>query len=222
MTAVRTSPPNVPAGTGIPQDAGTRTRILRAAAALFHDRGFERSSMKQIAAVAGIQKSSLYHHFPGKQELLFEILSHTVDLATGRLQAIVTSDRPAAERLAMAVRNHVINLVNDLDNVACFVEEGKALAAPYRAAYIAKRDAYERGFRQIVADGMARGEFRRLDVRLAGFAVLGMCNWMVRWYHPGGGMPAEEIASMLGALAVRSLAARAPEDAARPGQGKMV
>lgn len=183
----------------------TRTRILRAAAALFHAYGFEGTSMKQIAAASGIQKSSLYHHFPGKQELLFEILSHTVDLAIGRLQEIVTSDRPAAERLRLAVRNHVINLVNDLDNVACFVEEGKALAPEFRAAYIAKRDTYEHCFRQIIADGIARGEFRSVDVRLAGFAVLGMCNWVVRWYHPDGPNSPDEVATHLGDVAVLGL-----------------
>jgi len=200
-------------------DADTRTRILRAAAALFRVRGFEGTSMKQIAAISGIQKSSLYHHFAGKQELLFEILSHTVDLAIGRLQEIVVSDRPAAVRLRLAVRNHVISLVNDLDNVACFVEEGRALADPFRTSYIAKRDDYEGCFRQIIADGIRRGEFRSVDVRLAGFAVLGMCNWVVHWYRPDGPNTADEIAAHLGDAAVFGLLARAvPEPAAtRPG-----
>lgn len=200
-----------PARAGVPTDPGTRSRILRAAAALFHAHGFEGTSVKQIAAAAGIQKSTVYHHFPSKQNLLFDILSHTVDLAVGGLQEIVRSDRPAAERLRAAVRHHVRNLVDDLDNVACFVEEGKALAPEYRAAHVAKRDAYERGFRQIIADGMARGEFRRVDVRLAGFAILGMCNWMVRWYRPDGSMPAEEIAALLGDLAVGALTSRSPQ-----------
>lgn len=189
-----------------PNDVGTRARILRAAAMLFHARGYEGTSMKAIADVVGIQKSSLYHHFSSKDELLFEILQHTVDLATGGLQEIARSSRPAAERLRLAVRHHVINLVEDLDNVACFVEEGKALGPVHREVYIAKRDAYERCFRQIIEDGIARGEFRRADVRLAGFAVLGMCNWLVRWFHPDGPNTPEEIAAHLGDLAVAALA----------------
>lgn len=195
-----------------PGDADTRARILRAAAALFHAYGFEGTSMKQIASAAGIQKSSVYHHFPSKQDLLFDILSHTVDEAIGGLQEIVRADRPARERMHLAVRHHVVNLVNDLDNVACFVEEGKALSPPHHAAHVAKRDAYERCFRQIIEDGIARGEFRPLDVRLAGFAILGMCNWMVRWYRPGGPNTPEEIASHLGDLAVAALTG----DAAAP------
>lgn len=202
MTARAVSSPN----------GDTRTRILTAAAALFHARGFEGTSMKQIAAAAGIQKSSLYHHFPGKQELLFYILAHTVDLAIVGLQEIARSNRSAAERLRLAVRHHVINLVNDLDNVACFVEEGKALAPQHRETYVAKRDAYERCFRQIIEDGIRSGEFRRTDVRLAGFAVLGMCNWMVRWYHPDGPNTPEEVAGHLGDLAAAALVAHRPAD----------
>lgn len=201
-------------------EAGTRSRILRAAAALFHAQGFERTSMQAVAAAVGIQKSSLYHHFRSKDEILFEILRHTVDTASGGLEEIAAAPRPAADRLRLAVRHHVTNLVADLDNVACFVEEGKALPAPYREIYIARRDAYERCFRTIIDDGIRAGEFRPADVRLAGFAVLGMCNWMVRWYHPGGVHTPEEIAAALGEFAVGALTGRAaPVSAAARGAG---
>jgi len=186
-------------------EESTRARILRAAAAQFHARGFEGTSMLEIAAAAGIRKSSLYHHFRSKQELLFEILRHTVDMALAGLREIAGADRPAAERLRLAVRHHVLNLVEDLDNVACFVEEGRALAAEHREAYIAQRDAYERCFRQIIEDGAASGEFAPVDARLAGFAILGMCNWMVRWYRPDGASTPEDVAAQFGDLAVAAL-----------------
>ena len=186
-------------------EEGTRSRILRAAALLFHTQGFERTSMQAVAAAVGIQKSSLYHHFRSKDEILFEILRHTVDAASGGLEAIAAAPRPAADRLRMAVRHHVTNLVADLDNVACFVEEGKALPASYRESYVVKRDRYEQFFRMIIADGIRAGEFAPTDVRLAGFAVLGMCNWMVRWYHPDGSNTPDEIAVALGEYAVGAL-----------------
>jgi len=187
---------------------GTRARILRAAAAQFHARGFEGTRMHQIAAAAGIGKSSLYHHFRGKQELLFEILRHTVEMAMAGLREIADSDLPATERLRLAVRHHVTNLVEDLDNVACFVEEGRALAPQHREAYIAQRDAYEGYFRRIIEEGAARGEFDPVDVRLAGFAILGMCNWMARWYRPDGPNTPEEVADQFADLAVAALGGR--------------
>lgn len=186
-------------------DSKTRERILRSAASLFHNQGFEATGMSDIADAVGIQKSSLYHHFDSKQELLLEILNHTVESAIGGLKEIADSSRPAAERLRLAIRHHILHLVEDLDNVACFVEEGKALEPPYREQYLAKRDSYESEFRRILEDGIASGEFRETDVRLAGFAVLGMCNWVVRWYRPEGPHSPEEIAASLGDIAVYGL-----------------
>jgi hypothetical protein len=123
----------------------------------------------------------------------------------GGLEEIASSSDPAPERLQRAIRHHILQLVEDIDNVACFVEEGKALEPPYREEYLQKRDAYEGKFRRILEEGIAKGEFRKTDVRLAGFAVLGMCNWVVRWYHPEGPDSPEEIASNLGAVALRGL-----------------
>ncbi len=189
------------------EQLGTRDRILREAAALFRRKGFNGASMQDLAEAVGITKSSLYHHFRSKQALLFEILSTTVDRETPALRAIAEAELPATERLRRAVARHVVGLIRDLDNVACFVEEGRYLAPRYRDAYIAKRDRYERYFRRILEEGIAAGEFRPVDVRLASLAILGMCNWVARWYRPDGAYGPEEIATQFGHLAVLGVAA---------------
>jgi AcrR family transcriptional regulator len=192
------------------EELGTRERILREAAALFRRKGFNGASMQDLADAVGVTKSSLYHHFRSKQALLFEILSTTVDRETPALREIALSELPATERLHRAVARHVVGLIRDLDNVACFVEEGRYLAPRYRDAYIAKRDRYERYFRRILEDGIAAGEFRPIDVRLASLAILGMCNWVARWYRPDGAYGPEEIGRQFGELAVQGVAAGAP------------
>ncbi|MDR7483285.1 MAG: TetR/AcrR family transcriptional regulator [Armatimonadota bacterium] len=196
----------------------TREQVLRAAAALFHTRGFERTTMQEIARAVGLTKASLYHHVRGKQALLYEILQHTLDRALPDLERIAAGAEPAADRLRQAVRLHVLTLVSDRDNVACFIEEGRALAPPYRQALVAWRDRYEALFRRIIADGIAAGEFAPTDVRLAGFAVLGMVNWMVRWYRPDGQHPPAEIAARFADYAVAALRplATAAAHGARP------
>lgn len=190
------------------ESGGTRERILQAAASLFRRKGFNGASMQDLAEAVGITKSSLYHHFPSKQALLSEILANTVDRVTPALEAIVWSDLPACERLRQAVAGHVVELIRDRDNVACFIEEGRFLAPDYMQAYIAKRDRYERLFRKIVEDGIAGGEFRTTDVRLAGLAILGMCNWVARWYRPEGEFTPDEIAAHFGDMAVLAMAVR--------------
>jgi AcrR family transcriptional regulator len=184
---------------------GTRERILRAAAALFREQGFNGTSMHDLAQAVGITKSSLYHHFPSKQALLSEILEATVSRVTPHIEAVVEADLPAAERLRLAVTIHVVELIADRDNVACFIEEGRFLAPDFLEEYIPKRDRYENCLRRILQEGSESGELVTGDVRLAGLAILGMCNWVARWYRPDGSRSPDEIAAAFAALAVRAV-----------------
>lgn len=203
------------------EEVAARERILREAAALFRMQGFNGTSVRDLAQAVGVTKSSLYHHFPSKQALLAEILETTVDRTTPAVRAIAGSGVSASEKVRQAVAQHIVELVADRDNVACFIEEGRFLAPAYLNTYIAKRDRYEQYFRQIVEDGISSGEFRPVSVRLATLALLGMCNWVVRWYRPDGEFSTEEIASQFGQLAVGGLASgdRAPAPAIAGGGG---
>ena len=185
---------------------GMRASILKAAAALFRRQGFERTTVQSIADAVGLKKGSLYHYITGKQRLLFEILQHALEHSLPALERIASSPSPAAARLRGAVRLHILTLARDHDNVACFLEEGRWLAPEFRAAHQVTRDRYEGCYRRIIADGIASGEFAPTDVRLAGFAVLGIVNWVVRWYRPEGRLRAEEIAERFGDYAVGLLA----------------
>lgn len=195
----------------------TRERILRETAALFRQQGFNGTSMRDVARAVGVTKSSLYHHFPSKQALLSNVLELTVARGTPRLGAIAEADLPAAERLRRAVAEHLAELIRDQDAVACFVEEGRFLSADYRPAHLVKRDRYESHFRRIIEDGIESGEFRSVDVRLAGLAVLGMCNSVATWYRPEGTLGSDEIATEYAELAARALAA-GPEPGRLPAR----
>lgn len=184
-------------------ESNTRERIRHEAAALFRRKGFNGTSMAELAAEVGITKSSLYHHFPSKQALLSEIIEETVSRVTPLVQEVAESQLPIRERLGKAVALHTVEAIRDQDAVACFVEEGRYLAPDFMAIHVAKRDRYEAIFRGMFEEGIAAGEFVEQDAALAAKAVLGMCNSVVRWYRPGGGHTPEEIATELAGFAVR-------------------
>jgi AcrR family transcriptional regulator len=191
----------------------SRERVLQAAAELFSRQGFDRTSMREVAELSGLGKSSLYHHIPGKQELLGEIVDRAVDQLLAALESESRAELPASERLRRAVHAHVVAYIDHRDSVACFIQEGRALQREQRDAYVAKRDRYEAWFRQIVARGIDDGEFEPTSVKLAVFALLGMCHWVVRWYRPDGEFAPEQIADHFADFAVSALARRgfAPE-----------
>jgi tetracycline repressor-like protein len=86
--------------------------------------------------------------------------------------------------------------------------EVSALSARRRAEVIAARDRYERALRDIVRRGIAAGEFRAVDPKLAVFAILGAINWIARWYRPEGVLHAAELGRQYAEHLVRGMARR--------------
>lgn len=196
----------------------TRERIRREAAALFRERGFNGTSMAELASAVGVTKSSLYHHFPSKQALLSEIIELTVSRVTPLVRAVAEMDLPVSERLGRAVVLHTVEAIRDQDALACFVEEGRYLAPDFMETHLANRDTYEQLFRRIFEEGIESGDFMEQDGGIAVKAILGMCNSVVRWYRPDGSRSPDEIASQFAHFAVRgAIASRAPAPSERRG-----
>jgi AcrR family transcriptional regulator len=171
-----------------------RSEISRAAATLIKERGFNGSSMETLARKLRIRKATLYYYFSSKQELLYETLMEAVGGALARVKKIVDSDLSSREKLRLFLIDHIDSIVLNLEPVSVFIEEGRFLQRQYREKYVRMRDEYEKLLRAILKEGMARGEFRKVDPKVCGFAILGMCNWNIRWYNPEGLLTSHEIA----------------------------
>jgi len=184
----------------------SRERIRSEAAALFREKGFNGTSMADLANAVGMTKSSLYHHFPSKQALLSEIIELTVSRVTPLVREVAESDLPIRERLGRAVVLHTVEAIRDRDAVACFIEEGRYLSSDFMETHVANRDRYESLFRDMFIEGIASGDFIDQDVGIAVKAILGMSNSVVRWYRSDGAHSPEEIASEFAHFAVRGAA----------------
>jgi AcrR family transcriptional regulator len=195
----------------------TRERIRIEAAGLFRRKGFNGTSMADLAAEVGITKSSLYHHFPSKQALLSEIIELTVNRVAPLVQEVADADLSVRERLSQALAIHAVEAIHDQDAVACFIEEGRYLAPDFMATHVLERDSYEHIFRRMFEEGIESGEFLPQDADLAVKAILGMCNSVVRWYQPDGPHTPEEIASEFARFAVRGAGSPAQEPSIRVG-----
>jgi AcrR family transcriptional regulator len=171
-----------------------RSEISRAAASLIKEKGFNGSSMESLAKRLRIRKATLYYYFSSKQELLFETLIEAVGGALSRVERIVKSDATSREKLRLFILDHIESIVENLEPVTVFLEEGRFLKRQYREKYVVMRDQYEKLLRAILTEGMAKGEFRRLDPKISGLAILGMCNWIIRWYNPDGSLSARDVA----------------------------
>ena len=177
-----------------PTIAAPRARILVEAARLFARCGYENSSIADLATAIGVSKAAIYHYHPTKQDIYDAIILETLTGLTAAVSEAVSQATGASARLCEFMVAHARYFESHHDQFVTMLIGYSGMAMTERADAARLRDGYEQLLRDIVADGVASGEFRPLDVAAAGRAVLSMLNWMARWYQPGGAQTAEAIA----------------------------
>jgi AcrR family transcriptional regulator len=189
-------------------ETGARRReIDEVASELFHMNGYAATSVRDIARALDIQGASLYAHVASKEDVLFSI----VDRAAGAFERAAdaaeaeAADGDPVERLAALVEGHVDIVTSDPERASVFVTEWRHLSAERRAAISARRDAYERRFREVIDEGSALGAFRASDSALAATFILTALNGIPTWYRPDGRLSADRIADHYVDLALRAL-----------------
>lgn len=171
----------------------SRADIIQAAAQIFRKKGFHATSMQDIANAVKLQKASIYHHVESKQEILFTILEHALDLLIGDMRAVSDSDLKPKEKLRLAMQVYVGRLTSDADLATVLLLEYRSLEKKLRTRHAVRRDRYEALWRKIIEEGVDQGVFRPVDISIATFAIMGVQNWMITWYREGGRLSALEL-----------------------------
>lgn len=182
----------------------TRERILERAAQLFTEKGYEATSVQDLAQGLGLSKAALYHHFPNKEALLYEISLRALEGLLASAEPALTEPDPRTALLRF-MEAHGRYLEAHRPFFAAMLQGLESLSPEKRQEVVVLRDRYEEGLRAILRRGMAAGRFRPLDPALVGRGLLGMLNWMVRWFRPEGELRAEAVARFYFDLALRGL-----------------
>lgn len=184
-----------------------REEILRAAQDLFHRQGYANTSLDDIARAVGIKREGLYYYFSNRTQILIEIIRPLGLQLRDRVREILESDAPPEEKIRQTVENHLRRFENR------FAESKITL----RDDYFAENDAvlaemgpiwneYEALWVAIIEEGQKKGVFDdTLDPRLAHLGILGLCNWVARWYMPGKSIPVPDLIEMYNRMVLRSL-----------------
>jgi AcrR family transcriptional regulator len=182
----------------------TRTRILEEAARLFTEKGYEATSVQDLAEALGLSKAALYHHFRSKEEVLYEISVIALEGLLREGEKALEEEDPK-RALLIFMETHARYLEENFPFFATMLQGLSSLSPERREATVALRDRHEANLRAILRRGIEAGAFRPVDVALAGRAVLSMLNWMIRWFRPGGPLRAEEVARGYHDLILRGL-----------------
>ena len=205
MTARNTTP-----ASGLP----TRDRLAVEAARMFAERGYHGTSINDLAAALGIQKSSLYAHISHKADLLADIALAGAAAFHTALDALPDT-AAAGERLELALRAHLTVVESQLDVATVWLQEWRYLTGEARDVFLRERHRYEERIRDLFEAAVRSGELRRdLDVDDATLVFLSVANWAYTWLMPEtdvGGLTARLISVLLGGMGrVTSSAAPRP------------
>lgn len=171
-----------------------RDELLAAAEKLFCQRGYQATSVRDIAEALEIRAGSLYAHIESKEDLLWEILRAAADRFFAAVDPIVDSDLVTVEKLKRAIAAHVRVITDSASAAAIYMNDWRHLSEPRRREFAERRDEYERIFRRLVHDAIREGLFGDVDEKFATLMILSSINWIYQWYRPDGPMTPEEIA----------------------------
>src|SRR3954465_15821400 len=174
---------------------GSRQEILRAAARLFQQQGYDATSMNDVAAALKLSKGGLYHHFQSKEEILFNLMNHAMDITQERVIDGVREIVDPEERLRALIRRHmeVVLSVRDRE-ITVMLHENHPLPPAQRKRINARKKDYVHFVESVIAEAQSvRGSKGEVSPRAAAFALLGMINWIYQWYRPEGNLQANNL-----------------------------
>ena len=181
----------------------SRQEILRTAARLFQQRGYDATSMNDVAAALKLSKGGLYHHFQSKDEILFEIMNHAMEITQERVLAPVRSIADPEERLRALIRLHMEVVLSPRDReITVMLHENHPLPPALRKRINQRKKEYVHFVESLIAEFQkntqkenqrTRPAKATVSPRAAAFALLGMINWIYQWYKPEGELQANSL-----------------------------
>jgi TetR/AcrR family transcriptional regulator, cholesterol catabolism regulator len=169
--------------------------LVTRAADVFATRGYDQSTMQDVAEASGLATGALYHYFKGKEELLAAICDELVDPLVDEAEHVIAQHANPREQLVALVRAWVAHVVDHRDNMLVFQQERHLIERGERWRSVrTARKRFERLVDNVLQRVDEAGILTTTDRRLALSALLGMVNHTAQWYRPSGRLSATEIA----------------------------
>jgi TetR/AcrR family transcriptional regulator, cholesterol catabolism regulator len=159
-----------------------KSQIRYHAAKLISEKGYQATSMRELAEQVGIEAASIYSHYASKEELLRELAwTCAEDFYKGVLPIFEMGIDPL-DKLKRMMRTHAVILARNLDTASIFLHEWRHLSPELRDLYKTQRDRYENLFRVVIQQGVEDGSLRHVDAKFGSLTMLSALNMTAGWY----------------------------------------
>ena len=181
-----------------------RGKLLQEAARLFRRKGYERTTVRDLANAVGIQSGSIFHHFKSKEEILRSVMEETVIYNTALLRAALDEASDLRERVLALIRGELQSIMGGTgEAMAVLVYEWRSLSEEGKAQVLALRDQYEQVWLGVLEEARAAGYVQSDPFILRRF-LTGALSWTTTWYRPDGPMTLDSLAEEALAMVIRA------------------
>lgn len=178
-------------------DDSPRGRLLSAAAHLFRDKGFDRTTVRDIAAAVGIQSGSIFHHFKTKEDILYAVMEEVIQFNTARLQQVVACEATAEGRLRALIRAELQFIVGDTaEAMTVMVTEWRCLNEDKQRKALALRSIYEQLWLDTLGE-LQQQEATKTDPFILRRLLTGMTGWVRNWFDHDGPLTLDDLAEII-------------------------
>lgn len=178
-------------------DDSPRGKLLSAAARLFREKGFQRTTVRDIAREVGIQSGSLFHHFPTKEDILSAVMVEVIRFNTERLRGALTETRDPVDQLRALVAGELQAIVGDTSEaMSVLVYEWRCLSEDKQREILALRAVYEGLWLDVLEELRQAGYFTD-DPFIVRRLITGMTSWTNTWFDPRGSLTIAGLAAMI-------------------------
>lgn len=181
-----------------------RDAILHSVGAILRESRLSTLTMSDIAEALGITKGNLYYYFRDKQDILYQCHMRCMALSLSALEDIQSRRDDLPDPLHLLLIAHIEGMASSPFG-GVLLADVDALSPVQRRHYVARRDEFETGVRELIRHGVERGLYRCADDRIASLTILGAINWLPRWYHPEGRLNATGVAEAMADFLMRAL-----------------
>ncbi|AZC38904.1 MULTISPECIES: TetR/AcrR family transcriptional regulator [Pseudomonas] len=171
-----------------------RGKLLQTAAHLFRNKGYERTTVRDLAGAVGIQSGSIFHHFKSKDDILRAVMEETIHYNTALMRAELAEASSVRERVLALIRCELQSIMGGSgEAMAVLVYEWRSLSAQGQADVLALRDIYEQIWSQVLGEAKDAG-FIKGDVFITRRFLTGALSWTTTWFRADGSLTLEQLA----------------------------
>jgi AcrR family transcriptional regulator len=173
--------------------ASKKELILQKAAAMFREKGFAATSMRDLAETVGIEAASLYNHIRSKNEILEAICFDVANRFNTNIEVVEADPQTSISKVERLLRFHIQQMIDHYEEVYVSDREWKHLEEPYLSNFQNQRRNYRKKFAGIIEAGIRKNEIRNIDAPTAVLIILHAVSGIESWHRSKARINAEEL-----------------------------